>query len=896
MNENSAHPENRQALRRRPRGSVLFIGLMFVVIATSIMLSVTSATHNNSRRTTDYTSREEAFFAAKGFNDLVYSEIWGGYQQAGSGNLRTFLTNRFSWTLLPVGADKVADDFRIDTVKYPLFTNKVWRASATTWNDVVIGSMQPGRIRIYRRDRDIVSQNLNVTDLMIVTEAQRNLGTPRSMVDVALASYPAPYPGVTVGVDAVWASSVVTASDPPEYSGFEYAILTKNLTCTLCHLKVQDLSRAFNTDSTKFNSYSRVKVGTTQYLAVRPGSALSSLDGTLYHRGKLENESTGATMTAANWEQAAPAFTVKAVKFNPGYPVTVKQDVGTGNTELTDFRNKSLGAIDPATGASSTPPPTGGNLYLNYPLTSEGMTDGSLPTSDFPAPFSEINGPADKSAPVSPTNPVLTNNSRIDTSTPSNPIPSTMDEIQATIDKFNGDGNIGASITGGVMATGMSKLAPYTTTSLPSAGMPANLTNGFNGNVILTGTQANPIKLDGTVVIKGDVMINGYVEGTGQVYATGNIYVPGDVIYNNQVVGGKEVFGKNTSGQSDGNNLLGLVAGKNIIIGDYLSSVTHWDSNKSNFFKPNLDGTGGKAGTPEPGMKVPYTKVAGVQGGTQSPYTDLAGTSTVVNNAGNTVSSINFANFVMEQLSVFNREELIKTLPKVPIGNPLDASKYTLTNPFYDPNHVPRYYAMYPDNYNPYLTTLTPTKANPVPLFFNSSNSWNATKMGFNTSGDPHTYNMISELSSVPSSKINPMATQQKNTLSIHPDWMSPSTMMKVLSDTESKRTATARRIDGLLYTNNAVFAIERKRAQYFNPVTSLWKDTGNPTKSNGTMTVNGAIIAPDLGVLVTGNAGAAFTVNYDARVKQFLPINASDSNRWGFPRKSFVHGSGLLK
>ena len=51
----------------------------------------------------------------------------------------------------------------------------------------------------------------------------------------------------------------------------------------------------------------------------------------------------------------------------------------------------------------------------------------------------------------------------------------------------------------------------------------------FNGNIVLIGTQAQPIVLSGDVYITGDLVLKGYYTGNGTIYASGNIYLPGDL-------------------------------------------------------------------------------------------------------------------------------------------------------------------------------------------------------------------------------------------------------------------------------------------------------------------------------------------------------------------------------
>jgi len=41
---------------------------------------------------------------------------------------------------------------------------------------------------------------------------------------------------------AQWESQLFLFSSPPKFNGFDYALLTKNLTCTMCHMRVRSRS------------------------------------------------------------------------------------------------------------------------------------------------------------------------------------------------------------------------------------------------------------------------------------------------------------------------------------------------------------------------------------------------------------------------------------------------------------------------------------------------------------------------------------------------------------------------------------------------------------------------------------------------------------------------------
>src|SRR6185369_6987070 len=97
---------------------------------------------------------------------------------------------------------------------------------------------------------------------------------------------------------------------------------------------------------------------------------------------------------------------------------------------------------------------------------------------------------------------------------------------------------------------------------------PVSLNGTVSGNLILTGTAANPIKINGQITVDGDVVVQGVVKGTGSIVARGNIYVSGDLTYNDATAAGKRTYGTAADGTT---NTLALGAGGNILVGDYLT-------------------------------------------------------------------------------------------------------------------------------------------------------------------------------------------------------------------------------------------------------------------------------------------------------------------------------------
>ena len=85
-----------------------------------------------------------------------------------------------------------------------------------------------------------------------------------------------------------------------------------------------------------------------------------------------------------------------------------------------------------------------------------------------------------------------------------------------------------------------------------------------NHALVLEGTQANPIKLNGPVVVSNDVVIKGYVTGQGTIYSQRNIHIVGDIQYVNPPTwAGKAGNANNTT-----KDLLCLAAKGNIVLGD----------------------------------------------------------------------------------------------------------------------------------------------------------------------------------------------------------------------------------------------------------------------------------------------------------------------------------------
>jgi hypothetical protein len=115
---------------------------------------------------------------------------------------------------------------------------------------------------------------------------------------------------------------------------------------------------------------------------------------------------------------------------------------------------------------------------------------------------------------------------------------------------------------------------------------------GEGQNLYLVGTAANPIELNGKVVVRGDVIISGYVSGKGAIYSGGNIYCPDSIQYLNAPTTRRPV--DNTQPQTEqwltdnwNKDFLGLFAKENIVVGDHTNAdwrnrVSNWMNNSMN--------------------------------------------------------------------------------------------------------------------------------------------------------------------------------------------------------------------------------------------------------------------------------------------------------------------------
>ncbi|MEO0717002.1 MAG: molybdopterin cofactor-binding domain-containing protein, partial [Planctomycetota bacterium] len=221
--------------------------------------------------------------------------------------------------------------------------------------------------------------------------------------------------------------------------------------------------------------------------------------------------------------------------------------------------NAVLDALAPADPSDPAPYE---DLYVDY-LDLPEPVDGVLPDR-FPLPFLDDGG-------FDPTSGAITTdgagNRRIDDN-----------EFAATASRFTG------TVSGG--AIGVAPSGTRVTSAADAADLAAGNTESLSrvteGNVILTGSSTEPIRIDGDVAIDGDLVISGPIEGSGSLWVRGNVYVRGDLEYADAIVGSERQFGLGEGGSL---NALGLTAGGNVVMGDP--------------YRPSWDAPGAVDGTPD---------------------------------------------------------------------------------------------------------------------------------------------------------------------------------------------------------------------------------------------------------------------------------------------------------
>ncbi|MBI4582583.1 MAG: hypothetical protein HY717_00925 [Planctomycetes bacterium] len=195
--------------------------------------------------------------------------------------------------------------------------------------------------------------------------------------------------------------------------------------------------------------------------------------------------------------------------------------------------------------------------------------------------------------------------------------------------------------------------------------------------------------------------------------------------------------------------------------------------------------------------------------------------------------------FTLSQLSLYNRREWQRTQSQLP-----GSGGTMVANSTYTPGYVPKYYAI--------------QASNPIWAFI-SKVTWDDAKKSWIGSEHAGSFTDLTSLA-VPVGAL-------VSTLDPSSPWITPVQLKQFWIEDESQRASgDPFKIDGLIYTDNSVFALAR-----------------GVSMTGGTMAINGALVARDTGILVPNN----LEINYDERAVEFLDVR--DSTEVTYHRASSV-------
>ncbi|MCP4633417.1 MAG: hypothetical protein GY855_10870 [candidate division Zixibacteria bacterium] len=330
---------------------------------------------------------------------------------------------------------------------------------------------------------------------------------------------------------------------------------------------------------------------------------------------------------------------------------------------------------------------------------------------------------------------------------------------------------------------------------------------GTGNEVSISGSYDGNLVLVGTVddpiILNSDIAVDGDVVIKGVVKGTGQIYTKNNIYIVGDVTyaDGTDGFGNRTFGlAADGSeNGMALTAGGNILIGDYLTPA----------------------------------------GGDISDVGSM--------DFGDGTSSTDKFSFTMSEMTLFNRTEWTKTQEYL-----ISEDGDLVYNSTYDATYVPRYYTMGPGD--------------PVYIFANNESSkakvyWDPSTESWK--GKEHT-NKYDPDALTEISAENAMASGA-SVINLAPSntWLSEAQLKELWIEDEAKRMdGDPFKIDGLLYTNNSIYALSRSNKKY-------------GSKTYGSMLLNGGMIAADMGVLTpsNGDGNVGLQLNYDERLRNYLDV-----------------------
>ena len=506
------------------------------------------------------------------------------------------------------------------------------------------------------------------------------------------------------------------------FQGFEFGIMANNINCILCHLDGENLDLSRNTNAAMYGTFDRIKVAALESLMIRTSEDIDTqVAGTIYTRGQVYNQSNSALSAAQIASSTLDSYSFSSTNGR------LTQNASTGALSKVDMANAGSGA----NGLNQF-----ANLYMNYPSDESLMTDGTVPNK-FPAPFPDEN-----------------NDRQVNEDEFERIVNSSNGSVVFELDPSQVSGSVKAGVAYGV-PTGTS----YAGTALPSASNGAlnDLEDGsYNGNLILIGTEDDPIVINEKVAVDGDLVIKGDVKGWGQLLVRGNVYVVGDVTYQD----GAGKFGEAADGTKNG---MALIAGGSIMMGDFLTIRGKNHSNRNTDKYPDGYAKYGSSTNSDNGFidyRTANKNVQLVGKGSPLPANQTSGVGyfdTGVVDAGAAQGTNVQFSFATSELMLFNKLEYSKKQA--------------------DPSYVPRYYRLRPT----------------APVYRWTGNDEHAVK--YNDAG-------VTVMGSTAGAVIHDLTPKDF--------WLSESALRNFWYADEMSRPSSGRQFqfDGLLYSNNSIFGI----------------------------------------------------------------------------------------
>ena len=585
------------------------------------------------------------------------------------------------------------------------------------------------------------------------------------------------------------------AIQPPDLPGF--ALLTNNANCIFCHTTVSSLDVAYDKDGSRVNfakfqgdkayreahllGKDRVKIGALESLETHRAEIDSWVTGTIYTRGKTNIYDLNADLYMTPYMENSSKLS---------------DDALTKNVEETD-------CSEACTEKNQL-------FYTSYPLEHQNPPDGELPDR-FPLPVEDSN-----------------DNRLIDDSEWGRAI--------ALSEKLG-------ALKGGektLYQTGLSPQDKNGTVLLSST----DSSEGIDGNLILKGTDANPLILHDDVYINGDVVISGRISGSGRIIARGNVYVVGDIRYACDEDSQDFIWNAPKTcnyGVKQSLPQFALVAGKNMMMGPYMMQHLGTPTSSANQVYP----------IPTDHMsKTDFSAVS--QDDLNRWYRDPGYWPSDQNGNPLRTAKRNDHRLDASYTMSFSHAEAA-------LFNQLEYQKAQA-----NADYIPRYYRMREDS--PVFRCISEKSVgcryygntDYVDSGQDKDNLANPELINM-TESEPEALLNASFVSLTPTAgwlaatSLNPV---QDSELFIRNEWA------KNVENSGRSPTDPALQLDGILYSSNAIFTLA-------------------PSKSAiaGQVRVHGSIIAADTGLLVPGRNCSgktnctAFSILYDSRLKNLLDI-----------------------